>query len=198
MQTSFIRIFLTFLFCSSSLFSLAQSGTQTSISIGTELGIPFNAQHDYVKTRDVYQDGLGGIIRLELPITSSLHFIASAGYAVYHSNLMYLYAIPDVIPGSNPNLPNQPGPYTYIPLKAGLRYYYVKYLYVSAEAGEAIKTNKFTRSSFIYSGGLGGAIPISAHHGIDIGLRYEGGYKNTDADFRMSQLGVGVAYKYSF
>ncbi len=199
MKPTFTHIFLLLLFCAASIAAKAQSGKQTSISIGPDAGIPFNTEHAYgMHTRDVYQDGLGGNIRIEFPITANLHATASIGYAVYHSNLKYLYLTPYQGTTNTSTLPSGPPPYKYIPLKAGLRYYYAKYLYVAAEAGEAVKVQHGAMSSFIYSGGAGAVIPFGTHHGVDIGLRYEGGYKSIDADFKMSQLGIGVAYKYSF
>jgi hypothetical protein len=151
-----------------------------------------------VHTRDIYQDGLGGNIRAELPITVGLHLTASVGYVVYHSNVKYFYLTPWQGTINSSSAPAGPPPYKYIPLKAGLRYYYSKYLYVGAEAGDAVKVQKQAVSSFIYSGGIGAAIPFGVHHGLDIGLRYESGYKNIDSDFKMAQLGIGFAYKYTF
>ena len=51
------------------------------------------------------------------------------------------------------------GPYKFIPLKAGLRYY-IKYFYLQGEAGESFKAN-VTANSFIYGGALGGLIPFN-------------------------------------
>jgi hypothetical protein len=199
MQAKSIRLFLLLMLCGASTLVKAQSGNKMSISIGPDVGIPFNTEHTYqVHTRDIYQDGLGGTMRAELPITAALHLTASVGYVVYHSNVKYFYLTPWQGTINSSSAPAGPPPYKYIPLKAGLRYYYSKYLYVAAEAGDAVKVQNQAVSSFIYSGGIGAAIPFGVHHGLDIGLRYESGYKNIDSDFKMAQLGIGFAYKYTF
>lgn len=201
MQTKAIRIFLFMLFCAASIAVKAQSGNKTSISIGPDVGIPINVDHtNSLHTRDIYQDGLGGNIRAEFSVTSALHLTVSVGYVVYQSNLKYLYltAPNEVSAYAGPSNQGTPPPYKYIPVKAGLRYYFANYLYLAAEAGDALKVQNQAISSFIYSGGLGAAIPFGVHHALDIGLRYESGYKNIDSDFKMAQLGIGFAYKYSF
>jgi hypothetical protein len=179
----------------------AQSGKGISLSIGPEFSIPLNTTtYNYGSTRDYYQDGIGGNIKVELPITSTLHFTGSAGFIDYPSELKFL-ATPDVAPGpngidysSNGGLP----PYQFIPIKAGLQYYYAKYFYVDAEAGGAIKTNNESLSSFIYDGGLGAIIPVDKHSDISLDVKYGRGIKIVYYPSAMSQISIGVAYKYSF
>src|ERR1700744_4442770 len=147
-----------------STFARAQSGNKATLSLGPELGIPFNTTtYDYGDIKGYYRGGFGGSLKLELPVTTSLHFTASAGYISYAA-VRYLYldetaAPPDgyVYPADQ-SINNKP--YQFIPLKAGLQYYYSRYLYAGAEAGAAIKANTVSKSSFIYSAGLGGVIPF--------------------------------------
>jgi len=194
------RLFILLLFCAASNRVSAQLGNKMSISIGPDVGIPFNTEHSYqVHTRDIYQDGLGGVIRAEFALTPVLHATASVGYVIYHSNLKYFYITPAQLSNyAGPSNQSGPLPYKYVPLKAGLRYYFVRYLFLSAEAGDAVKIGDEAITSFIYSGGVGAAIPFGIHHGLDIGLRYESGYKNIDSDFKMGQFGIGFSYKYTF
>jgi hypothetical protein len=196
-----IRLVILLMFCAASSLVKAQSGNKMSISIGPDVGIPINADHpSSVHTRDIYQDGLGGTIRAEFPLTAVLHATASVGYVVYHSNVTYLlYATPTLLNNfAGPSNPGSPPPYKYVPLKAGLRYYFVKCLFVSAEAGDAVKIGDRAKASFIYSGGAGAVVPFGVHHALDIGFRYEQGFKNIDSDFKMGQIGIGFSYKYTF
>jgi hypothetical protein len=185
---------IAFLFLIS--FANAQSGNRIALSFGPDLGIPFNTtSNTYGLVRDYYQDGLGASVKAEVPVSLSLHFTGSAGFVYYHTNSHYL-VLPLPLGGSNASV--QPPPYKFIPLKAGLQYYYAKYFYISVEAGAAIKGNSASLNSFIYSGGLGAIIPFNVHHGLDLGLRYERGFKIADYDSPMSQFGIRMAYRYSF
>lgn len=179
----------------------AQSGDKITLSLGPELGIPFNTNsYNYGHIRDFYKDGIGGSLKIELPVTKLLHFTASAGYISY-PNVYYLALTATeeapagyVYPADQ--LSNNK-PYNFIPVKAGLQYYYSRYLYADAEAGAAIKSNSAAKTSFIYSGGLGGVIPFNAVSGLDIGFRYERGYQALVYPSPMSQFGIRLAYKHT-
>ena len=181
-------------------FAQAQSGNKISLSLGPDLNFPFNTgRNDNGSTRNYYQNGIGGPLKAELPVSSFLHITVSVGYVHYFTNAHYLYIDPlaYVAGGSYDNLPKPP-PYPFMPIKAGLQYYYSKYMYINAEAGAAIKLNSASKNSFIYSGGLGGVIPFNAKSGLDIGVRYERGYEIVSYQYPMSQIGVRIAYKRSF
>lgn len=177
-------------------FANAQSGNKTSYSIGPELAIPFNTTSNSGLARDYYQDGLGGSVKIEAPITATLHFTGSAGYVDYPTNAHYLYILPLAYGGSSADM--QPPPFKFIPVKAGLQYYYDQYLYLSGEAGAAFGANAVSTTSIIYSGGLGAVIPFNTHSGLDISARYERGFLSTNYDSPMSQLGIRLAYKFGF
>ena len=196
------RILLSaILLCFTSSFAKAQSGNKVSLSLGPEFNFPFNTiQTYYGKTRQYYKDGVGGALKVELPVLTTLHVTVSAGYMHYTANnyyLMYIQTAPYPDYAFSATAPKQP-PYLFLPVKAGLQYYYSKYLYFSAEAGEAIKLNFAAKNSFMYSGGLGGVIPFNGKSGLDLGLRYERGYEIWSYPFTISQLAVRVAYKYRF
>ena len=184
-----------------SVIARAQSGDKITLSLGPELSIPFNTNsYNYGHIRDFYKDGFGGNLKLELPATPALHFTATAGYVSYAA-VRYLYLDATAAPPNGYVYPADQSinnkPYQFIPLKAGLQYYYSQYLYASAEAGAAIKANTVSKSSFIYSGGFGGVIPFNAVSGLDIGFRYERGYQIQIYPSPMSQFGIRVAYKHT-
>jgi hypothetical protein len=195
-----IRISLIFLLVLFSVASQAQRGNQTSLSVGTELDVPLNiGSYQYNGPDITYKGGFGVNIKLEKPITKTLHFTAGVGFVYFESNLYYLYATPsvDYLPNSYYSA-DRPGPYVFLPLTAGLKYYWAKYFYLSAEAGSAFKLNDRSYTSFIYSGGAGAVVPIGPHHGLDFNVRFERGYKSIDYNHPIDQLGFNVAYKYRF
>ncbi len=194
MKQKYLNLFAMFLLFVS-LTAKAQSD-KPAISIGPEVGLPFNTEHNYIKTRDVYQPGVGASIKLELPVSSGLKFTATAGYLNYASNEHLLYATTLYYPpmGGSSTLPA----YEFIPLKVGLRYYYAKSFYLDADAGEAFKAGGNAKNSFIYAAAFGALIPFSKHHGLDLNARYENGYKSKNYDYAMQQLGIRLAYRYSF
>ena len=88
--------------------------------------------------------GPGFTAKIELPLMSRLNLTLSAAYVVnYYGTRYYDAAQPPVC--STCTVPHEPegpvngGPYKFVPLKAGLRYYYLKHFYFEGEAGEAIK-----------------------------------------------------------
>lgn len=193
------RIVLVLLFIVSSFMAHAQGGKQTSISIGTELDVPLNiGSYQYNEPDVTYKGGFGVNVKLETPITQTLHFTANAGYVYFESNLQYLYDYSSSFYLSGHVPEEHPGPYVFLPVTAGLKYYWAKYFYLSAEAGSAFSTGTKSYTSFIYSGGAGAVAPIGPHHGFDFGIRFERGYKSIDYSHPIDQLGLNVAYKYRF
>jgi hypothetical protein len=176
-------------------FANAQTGNKISYSIGPEFTIPFNTtSYYYGSVRDEYQDGFGVSAKIETPITVTLHFTGSAGFVDYHTNAHYLYFNPVSSGGSSSAV--QAPPFKFIPVKAGLQYYYDQYLYISGETGAAFGANSASTTSVIYSGGLGAVIPFNGHSGLDISARYERGFLSPSYDSPMSQLEIRVAYKF--
>jgi hypothetical protein len=200
MKLNHFKFLLLPVFCLIGLFAKAQDSQKPSISIGPDFGIPFNTTNNYVSTRNVYNDGIGVTAKLELPILAGLKFTFTAGYVSYQSKAILSYTpnTPNAETFPGMNYVNEKVYYNFIPVKAGLRYYFVSVIYAEGELGEAIKTNNNSYNSFIYSGGIGLNIPINHHNAIDLGTRYERGYKNYDYDYRMSEFAVRLAYKYQF
>src|ERR1700761_8972032 len=108
----------------------AQSGKGISLSVGPEFSIPFNTNsYYYGHVRDYYQDGIGGSAKIDIPLTSALHLTGSAGFVDYPTNQHYLYLPLYLnINSAGPAAAVQPPPSKFVTLKAGLQYYYSKYL----------------------------------------------------------------------
>jgi hypothetical protein len=187
------------------VFAKAQQTGKLSLSFGPEIDIPLKttSPDGYYISNNYYKAGYSGSLKAEWALLPSLHITGSAGYVSYGAKYQSV-----VVPNYYNTYPGpflsggafQTGgvPYKFIPLKAGLQYYFVKYLYVDAEAGDAIKANHTATSSFIYSGGFGSAAPLSKNSSLDFGVRFERGYKILDYPYPMEQIGIRLAYKYRF
>ena len=178
--------------------ALAKAQPGTRMSAAFCIDEPFNTgTQGYNQPGVLYQDGLGASLRLEIPVTSRLHFRASGGLAYYHSNaepettLLYLNVQP--LPESRLY-----ASYKMAPLKAGLQYYMIKYLYVSANAGYTVAINSPVTSTFIYSGGVGSALALDRHNGFDLSVDYGTGFKMEGASYYVNEVGLRIAYKFTF
>ncbi|MFS2188644.1 hypothetical protein ACCC92_18335 [Mucilaginibacter sp. Mucisp84] len=191
-----IRITFILLFAVFSFAAKAQRGEQTSLSAGSGIIAPLNMNYRNDNGTDFNVDaGFSVNLKLEKPITETLHFTVGTGFVFTASTPQYLFSSNS----SNVFYDNHYHDlYAYLPLTAGLKYYFTKCLYVNAETGSAFSINSRARTSFIYAGGAGAVVPIGPHHGLDFGLQFERGYKNTDYDHAINQLVLNVAYKYRF
>lgn len=179
----------------------AQGLSGSSISFGPEVVFPLHTtSHGYVSD-GYYRDGGGFSATFEVPLLDELKFTLSAGYQFYlpvnkvYNTGVYYTCLDCVIP---PSPPADDHAYEYVPLIAGLHYYYYKYLFVSFEAGDAFEAGGRTLNSFIYGGGFGGDIPINKHNSIELMAGDEGGFKSIDFDYSVAQIYIKAAYKYSF
>jgi hypothetical protein len=160
-------LLLLFLFCISKTY--AQTEISKAISGGFELAIPSNG---------VYNVGTGFSIKGELPIVTPVSLSLTAGFTAmfYKSNLF--------------NSSRTPGAAGYLPLKAGIKYYFNKGVYAEGEAGTAIETNYEKQSVFAFSIGPGFIVPAGENSGVDISFRYE------DWANKLRQTAIRIAYRF--
>jgi hypothetical protein len=186
------KIFFCFLFMNFAAFNLVKAQSlQPAFSLGTDVGFPFKN----------YKANVGFDAKAELPLLPGLKFIFSAGYsALIPDNKVYIVepATGNVCDGCVINNTALEPSYHFIPVKAGLRYYYETHFYVDGDAGAAFKANDVANTSFIYGFGLGVLLPFNPHNSLDFGLSFESGYKTIDYDNSESQVGVNLAYRYQF
>jgi hypothetical protein len=174
----------------------AQPGTRMSAAIC--LDEPFNTgTQGYDPKGVLYQDGIGASLRLEVPVTSRLHFRASGGIAYYHSNVTSEMVDPLNFEDLSV-IKRLYATYKMAPVKAGLQYYIIKYLYVNANAGYTFVINSPVNPSFIYSGGVGSAIALDRHSGFDLSVDYGTAFKMAGANYYVNEVGLRIAYKFTF
>lgn len=149
----------------------AQVTTKPAVSIGAELGIPSNT---------VYNIGIGGSAKIEVPIVSALSVSFTAGYNTFFYKNSIL--------GNNV----KPDAGTFIPLKAGLKYYLADGFYVEGEAGNIKETNYNKNNIFVFTIGPGFLVPINKSSAVDFGFRYENWHR------RLRQTSLRVAYRFAW
>ena len=142
-----------------------------AISTGFELAIPSNGP---------YSIGIGASLKGELPVIAPVSLTVTGGFTTlfYKSNLF----------GST----ETHGAAAFVPLKAGLKYYFNKGVYAEGEGGTAIETNYAKQNLFAFSAGLGFIAPLGDKNGVDIGFRYEN-WAN-----QVRQTAIRIAYRFGW
>lgn len=88
-----------------------------------------------------------------------------------------------------------------IPVKAGLKYFPVKNLYIQGEAGVSFIVNKSKidadkSASFVYAPQVGYLIPLGKGNYLDAGFRFESNSKFYNNGSQANFLGLRVAYAF--
>lgn len=161
---------------------VTDSGSGIRLSIGAEGGIPVGSFNDY------YNSSYGGSVQADFPILKNeLYVTLNSGYNNIHSrsgNTLYN--------GKDIQL---------IPVKAGLKYFPVSFLYLQGEAGASFITNKNSlgvnkSATFVYAPQAGVLFNVGGKNYIDAGFRFEGNTKLYDGGKTNNFLGLRVAYAF--
>lgn len=150
----------------------AQTFNTKAFSVGLEVGIP---------SQSVYNVGLGGSGKAEVPVASNVSLSFTAGYTsfYYKKSLIGSSVTPDAG--------------RFFPLKAGVKYYFSEGFYAEGEAGSVIETNYNKDNLFAFSIGPGFVIATGKHTGVDMGFRYENWSRG-----RLRQTALRVAYRFGW
>jgi hypothetical protein len=150
--------------------SFAQTSKSESgkFSIGVDAGIPTGSASDF------YNFGIGGSIKYDLPIATSTFFTISAGYTALLVKSEF----------KNAGFRSSDG---FIPLKAGLKYYFNgEGFFGEGQLGAAFSTQSGGGTAFLYAPGIG----YTFDSGFEAGVRYEG----WSHDGTIGQVALRVAY----
>lgn len=147
---------------------------RAAFSIGPELNIP---QHSG------YTIGYGALGKVEMRVIKAFSLSLTGGYTQMHYRQAYATAF-----GTQAND-------TYVPLKAGIKYYPDPKIYFEGEAGAILDKNEGQKNLAAYSFGTGFIIPFQpeSHQAVDVGLRYESWSRN-----RLQQFAIRVAYRFGW
>jgi hypothetical protein len=137
------------------LFSFSGLRAQRSvIEIGPEINLPAG------NSTNVSSIGWGGYLKAAWGLSTKFSLTASGGVVSFLGKRIY-------------------GPRTqtlsYVPIKAGLKYYTDEQFYIEGQLGAAIGLNGTKKTSFAWSPGIGTVIKSrKSNNQLDLGLRYEG------------------------
>lgn len=157
-----VLVFVLSLSLLSSLPSKAQKSNPLRFGVGANFGTTLKDPTRFV---------LGADGRLQIPLGNSFSAIATTGYYHFFKN-------------ENKGVTEGIG---VIPLKAGLKYFPIKNVYIAGEAGAGFFTKGDNNVSFVYSPSAG----LAFANGLDISLKYE---NFTKFDGYTSQLALRLAY----
>jgi hypothetical protein len=149
--------------------SLSKANGGAKLSIGIDGALPTGSAGDF------YSAGIGGSIKYEVPTAQNTFFTISGGYE------SFLYKSIYKIPGNSSSD-------SFVPLKAGIKYYTDGGFFLEAQAGISIYTGTGSFTSFAYSPGIG----YSFNGGLEVGARYEGWVK----DGTFGQAALRLAFRF--
>ncbi len=132
-------------------FTMNANAQSKKLGIGLNVGVP---------TNDAYGIALGGDLRYQFDVDKQLSIPITAGFTNFMGK---------EIGNTNVDFPD----YSYIPVKAGLKYFFNDTgagFYGLAEAGASFTTGSNIGTRFVYSPALG----YAWSNGIDLGAKYEG------------------------
>ena len=125
---------------------------ESTLGIGVELGFPMASFGDDARY------GLGGSLLYQQPMAEHLNLTVNVGYLRFNGNQTF------------GNLRYRQ---SFLPVKAGVRYFVGSYLYGGAEIGAILPATSGESTAFAYGPNLGLEVPVSDKGSIDVGLRFE-------------------------
>lgn len=134
----------------------AQVGNLKKMSLGPNIDIPISGLSDR------FDVGFGGSAMYQKVISDGLFWTINLGYMSYRSKTSVLGA------NFSYNL-------YYVPVKTGIKYFFVDKIYAGAELGGSFQSGQGkNKTYFAFAPALGTEIPISNTNSIDISVRFEG------------------------
>lgn len=155
--------------------SLAQTTTSSAGNEGGKFSIGADAALPTGNASQVYSAGFGGSVKYEAPTAKNTFFTLSAGYE------SFLYK-------SEFKMSGFPSSDSFVPIKAGIKYYSDAGFFLEAQAGISIYTGTDGFTSFAYSPGIG----YSFKGGLEAAVRYEAWVK----DGTFGQAAFRLAFRF--
>lgn len=145
-------------FLASAVAAVALFFTTNASAQAPKLGIGINAG---IPTTDQYNFTLGADARLQFDVANQLSIPVTVGYTHFFAKDLNIGGV------------NFKQDYAYIPVKAGVKYFFDESgsgLYGLAEIGAAFGVSDEAKTGFLYSPAIG----YSWSSGLDLGVKYEG------------------------
>jgi len=153
----------------------AQITTSSKLNGGAKFSIGIDGAIPTGSAGNFYSTGVGGSVKYEVPTAQNTFFTISGGYE------SFLYKSEFKEPGFRSSD-------SFVPLKAGIKYYTDGGFFLEAQAGISIYAGTDSFTSFAYSPGIG----YSFNGGLEVGARYEAWVK----DGTFGQAAVRLAFRF--
>ncbi|PST81738.1 hypothetical protein C7T94_17860 [Pedobacter yulinensis] len=125
----------------------------SGVSFAAELGLPSG------NFSNASNFGAGGSVKADLGISEKIALTANAGYMVFFGRSAFRVKVPD---------------FSYVPLKAGLKYFFTKDAFAEAQGGVALPATGQNKMVYAWSPGFGTRFNVSSRSKMEVGIRYEG------------------------
>ena len=165
------RVLFPFLSLFISGIVIAQDAQKFRFSVGPELSF---ATGSFAITHSV---GVGATIQAEIPIQQNLYGTATTGFVVYGGKS---------IGGTNLKTVSQ----TIIPIKVGIKYFFISGFYGAAQIGVGILGNYAKGTAFAYTPEVGYEFKTKSGKAVDATFKYDGYSKNGTIE----AIGFRLAY----
>jgi hypothetical protein len=170
-------LFLTLLCGATAATSVAQTTTPKEggkFSIGVDAGLPTGS------ASDISNLTLGGSLKYEYPVAAKTFLSVSAGYSYF----LYKSAVKDAFSALGTPKSGE----GFIPVKAGLKYYFSPGFFGEGQLGAVFSTESGGGTAFAYAPGIG----YTFSGGLEAGVRYEG----WSHDGTLGQAALRLAYRF--
>lgn len=165
-QTTKILTIATIIFLAITATTHAQTKTQPfRLGVGLNVG---------AATTDGFNVTLGGDLKLQKDFTDVISGSLATGYTNFFANKNKSYT----------------ESYGFVPLKAGIKFFPTKGVYLGAEAGAAFGTKEGAGTSFLYAPAVG----ITFNTNYDFSARYEALNQNSGT---IGHVALRLAYAFS-
>jgi hypothetical protein len=183
-------LFLIAIVCVTSLSASAQFYPSAKFNIGIDGGVPLGTVSNY------YSGTAGISFQYQFPLgLSPVNVVLSTGYMGYFTDSGYggyydggygggAYYSGDVA--------------SFIPVEAGLKFYFNRHIFIEGDAGVSFNINSNTsyytgsETAFIYAPSVGYAMPVGfSKTSVELSLRYE---SRLETDWGYNQLALRAAF----
>lgn len=179
MKNSIPAIIFLLIFIGLKFDALAQktpSPVRPHVSLGAEFAFPVDKEFS-----NMFTVGFGGSGRLDIPVTAALYATASAGFISFYAK--------DRVNGTLLDMNNK----SYVPLKAGAKYYLSPIIYAQGEVGASIGVQKSSGASLILAPAIGAIFPITKKGFLNADIRFE----NWNRDMgNLNHFALRAAYQF--
>lgn len=153
--------------------SVAQQTSNTPYPVRPRVNLDLEVSFPSGDYGGLFDIGFGGSGGLDIPVTKALYATGSAGVTSFYRK------------GSETR--------TYIPMKAGAKYYFSRIIYAQAEIGTSVGVQQGAGTAFVFAPGAGVSYPVTERSSVNAGLRYESWSRDGG---NIEQFAIKVGYQF--